>query len=246
MKISLQLMNKKGQAAAELAILGVLVIMAFSYIMNFGQSLGAQQQNKMESFRRALQKAYARNASVSYTLKKNVSAASVNSGFFQGQGISSEASPSVTWQKGKPGEWKSKDQSSFAFWQINDTAVGDPKYGLPLYKQYTYDATGGRSDEKMLVPVSVLKDNATRTEGYSFSEDKQESNANIAYHKTAVLNDSTDGSLHTQFNTAVDKNPGDDKPKPPTYEDKEVIPYSSSTAYTYTKDWTVAHDLGNE
>ena len=91
MRVNLQLINKRGQAAAELAILGVLVIVAFSYIMNFGQSLGSQQQTKMEAFRRALQKAYIRNASASFTLKKDVSAASVNSGFFQGQGLTPEA-----------------------------------------------------------------------------------------------------------------------------------------------------------
>ena len=253
MKVNLHLMNKNGQAAAELAILGTLVIVAFSYIMNFGQSLGAQQQTKMESFRRALQKAYIRNASVNYTLKKNVSIASANAGFLQGQGLSPEASSSVTWQKGKAGDMRSVSQTSFGFWQINDTnvsAVNDTDefmtgdlsaYGLPLNYQTTYGATGERNDN-MLIPASVYKDNATRTETYAYSGNKQESNANIAYNKTASLDDSVAGTLHTHFNTAADEDPGDNTPEPPNYVHARDIPYSTSTVYTYGNNWAVPHD----
>jgi hypothetical protein len=251
MKVNLHLMNKNGQAAAELAILGTLVIVAFSYIMNFGQSLGAQQQTKMESFRRALQKAYIRNASTNYTLKKNVSIASANASFFQGQGLTPEASTSVTWQKGKAGDWQNVDQSSFSFWRINDTNVapanagpGLPgaEYGLPLHAQYTYGADGARSDFPMLIPASVYKDNATRTETYAFSGNKQESNASIAYNKTASLNDSSVGTIYTHFNTASDEDPGDDTPEPPSYVHARDLPYNTTTSYTYNGNWNVPHD----
>jgi len=255
MKASLHLINKKGQAAAELAIMGILIITAFAYIMNFGQSLGAQQQTKMESFRRALQKSYIRNASTSYTLKKTVNIASPNAGFFQGQGLAPEASSSVTWQKGRAGDPGSINQTSFAFWQINDKNVaaahdteglsGDLSgYGLPLRAQYTYGADGSKSDNEMLVPASMYKDNAERTETYAFSGNKQESNADIKYEKTARVDDAISGDIYTHFNTAVDETPGDDEPVMPNYEPAATIPYSDTTVYTYDSDWTVPHDTG--
>ncbi len=254
MKLGLRLMNKHGQAAAELAILGILIITAFSYIMNFGQSMGAQQQTKMESFRRALQKAYIRNAGTSYTLKKTVNIASPNAGFYQGQGLAPEASTNVTWQKGKPGDMKSLRQSSFAFWQINDkniSAVHDTdeqmtgdlsQYGLPLNYQTTYGSDGSESDYEMLIPASVYKDNAERTEKYTFSSNKQESDANVKYNKAASVQDDISGKLYTHFNTAADKDPGDDKPQPPSYEEAATLPYSDSTTYAYpgsAGNWTV-------
>ncbi|MCX5705558.1 MAG: hypothetical protein NTZ92_05850 [Candidatus Omnitrophica bacterium] len=257
MKANLYLMNKNGQAAAELAILGVLIITAFSFIMNFGQSLGAQQQTKMESFRRALQKAYIRNASVSNTLKKTVNVASVNAGFFQGQGLSPESSSSVTWQKGKPGDQGSLRQSSFAFWRINNTDVSasndtddamtgsSADYGLPLNYQYTYSADGSQSDYMMLIPASAYKENTTRTETYAFSGNKIESNPSIRYEKTVNLEDSSSGTVYTHFNTATDEDPGDDTPETPEYEEAASIPYDSSISYAYDSDWTVPHGTGS-
>ena len=257
MKAVLRLVNKKGQAAAELAIMGILIITAFSYIMNFGQSMGAQQQTKMESFRRSLQKAYIRNAGVSYTLKKTANIASPNAGFYQGQGLAPEASSNVTWQKGKPGDMESLRQSSFAFWQINDkniSAVNDTDdkmtgdltaYGLPLNYQTTYGSDGSESDYEMLIPASVYKDNSQRTEAYDFSGSKQESNANIRYNKAASVEDAISGNIYTHFNTATDEDPGDDTPETASYEEAATIPYADSTTYTYpggAGSWTVPHN----
>ena len=55
----------RGQAVAELAIFGSLILLVFSIILMYGQRLETQQQVKMEAFRKALQKAYDRNGSVS-------------------------------------------------------------------------------------------------------------------------------------------------------------------------------------
>jgi hypothetical protein len=247
MKRVFVLVNKRGQAAAELAILGALIITAFSYIMNFGQSLGATQQVKMEAFRRALQKAYVRNANVSFTLKKDVSAASATAGFWQGQGISPESSASVTWQKGQAGDPLTVNQSSFAFWQINDTEVkgSNPissEHGLPLRLTDHYDATGAKADHQVYAPASVYKNNAQRTESYTFTGNKTEDNAGINYIKIAELQDSTSGDLYTHFNTAVDTDPGDDTTPTPTWATAEDISYSSSQSYDYNKDWSTSHD----
>lgn len=250
MESGLEVVNRKGQAAAELAILGVLIITAFSFIMNFGQSLGSLQQTKMESFRRALQKAYIRNGSVNFDLRKDIRAASVTSGFFQGQGLSPESSTSLTWQKGRGGDPLSINQGSFAFYQINDTEVKfndnelGEEYGLPFQKQYTYNADGSKSDNEMLIPASILKNTSTRKEAYSFQGDKKESNTDINYNKRASLTDTTEGTIYTQFNTNIDQDPGDDDTPTPEYSDPEAATYTiEPTVYTYEQNWTVTHDL---
>jgi hypothetical protein len=248
------MINRKGQAAAELAILGILILTAFSFIMSFGQSLGAYQQTKMETFRKALQKAWYRNASVNYTFKNDSRAASATSGFYQGSGLSPESNASVTWQKGRAGDYGTKNQTSFAFWQINDQMVnGTPhdttgltgdisEYGLPLNLQYTYDATGGKSDQEMLIPASAWKNNLTRTENYDYDLKKTESHSGITYDKTATLTDSTAGTVYMHFNTAIDEEPADDEPEDPIYVDAGSAAYSTSNTYEFQAGWTVPHD----
>jgi hypothetical protein len=104
----------------------------------------------------------------------------------------------------------------------------------------------------MLIPASVYKDNATRTETYAFEGNKLESdsssNPSITYDKTASLNDSSSGTIYTHFNTATDEDPGDDNPVTPSYEEAASVSYNASTTYTYPSaagNWTVPHDTGN-
>jgi hypothetical protein len=118
-------------------------------------------------------------------------------------------------------------------------------YGLPLNYQYTYSGDGSKSDYQMLIPASVYKDNATRTETYGFEGNKQESNPSITYNKTASLNDYSSGTIYTHFNTATDEDPGDDTPVTPDYEKSAEIPYDSSINYQYSSNWTVPHDTGS-
>jgi hypothetical protein len=247
MKLFYAGLNNRGQAAAELAILGILLITAFSYIMNFGQALGAAQQNKMETFRLALQKAYIRNGSATYTLKKDERAASVNTGFFQGQALSPQATSSVTWQKGRAGDPQTVNQGSFAFWQINETEVKGSNplgsdYGLPMRLQDSYNADGSKNDYQTYVPASVYKNNEVRTETYSFNENKNESYPGINYHKVASLNDSASGQVYIHFNDSIDTDPADDSIPTPQWSNASSLSYSVSTNDAYDKSWYTPHD----
>jgi hypothetical protein len=210
--------------------------------MNFGQSLGAVQQNKQEAFRRALQKAYIRNGSVTYTLKNNDRMASVSTGFFQGQAIAPQSAASVTWQKGRPGDFKSIDQGSFAFWQIDNTHLGDA-YGLPRRLQKTYNADGSPGDHEVYVPASIYKVDETRTENYRLSTSKDESHSGIDYRKNAVQNDSASGTLYLHYNDNVDTDPGDDDTPAPDWTGAFQKPYTTSESYTYDKGWYTPHDV---
>lgn len=228
---------KRGQAAAELAILGTLILVAFAYIMNFGQSLSAMQQVKMETFRRALQKAYIRNSSVDYALKKNIRAATINAGFGHGQGLSPQASSKVMWQKGISGDWKTEDQGSFSFWQINDSLpAGQGSYGLERVKKEVYSFDG--SSKEVYVPVSVYKTDETRVEKYDFSNTKTESGSGIGYVKRASVDDTAAGIASAHYDTKVNPAPWEDEPLPPEYSAPVTFDYGTSTVYTYNRSWS--------
>ncbi|MDD5595367.1 MAG: hypothetical protein PHY94_03870, partial [Candidatus Omnitrophica bacterium] len=97
--------NKRGQAAAEMAIFGSIVIFVLSVLIAYIQKLNDQQLSKMESFRQALQKAntYQGNesespgASVEYFLAQNRRHADLAGGFGKGVTESVNSDASVYW-----------------------------------------------------------------------------------------------------------------------------------------------------
>jgi hypothetical protein len=161
-----------GQAAAEMAILGTLILICFSVLLTYGQRLDVQQQLKMEAFRRALQKAYERNSSVSYTMEKDVRLFSLFGGFGEGQGSTLNSTASVMWQKGFAGEQGTTNQTSFAFYQINDEIIGNENTGLPRYEKTVIGHQGNESD--VMVPVSVWKEDARKIVRFSSTSGKEE------------------------------------------------------------------------
>ena len=97
--------NKKGQAAAEMAIFGSIVIFVLSVLIAYVQKLNDQQLSKMESFRQALQKANtyqgketeSPGASVQYFLAQNRRHADLAGGFGKGVTESVNSDASVYW-----------------------------------------------------------------------------------------------------------------------------------------------------
>ncbi len=59
-------MNRKGQALLELAILGSLVIVAFSILIGYSERYNREQSYMQQTFRATLQAAYDANNSASY------------------------------------------------------------------------------------------------------------------------------------------------------------------------------------
>lgn len=232
------LINNKGQAAAEVAILGVLILMAFSAVMNYGQSLNRAQQNKMVAFRKAMKKAYDKNGTAIYTFRKNYNSASADSGFFQGKESAAESSYNVTWSKGVAGPHDTADEGMYAYWQVNNA----PEIALPTVDQYHYSPTGQESDNKIATPTSVYKIDETRAGVYTYNLTKQESNPGIGYSKNAAVVDTSVGLLHTRINTNIDKNPGDDNTPTPRYRVKGSRPFGDVQVYTYSQNWNVPHD----
>jgi len=241
--IRINWLNKKAQASVELAILGTLILVAFGWALNYGLTLASQQKAKQEAFRRALDKAYERNTSVSYTLKKNDRIASTASGGYnRGQANSAGSSASVNWVMGVPGEQGSEDQVSMAYWRFNEQNPNQNTYGLPRVEKTSVGIDG--SERTVLVPVSVYNDESNRTENYSSNVRKSESDGGITFVKTANITDATSGTAYMRYDAAVDEEPWDDETPDPEWSPQGSFSYSDSETRTFNVSRTMPHDTG--
>jgi len=196
--------TKSGQAAVELAIFGSLILLALSVLLMYGQNLDNQQQVKMEAFRRALQKAYERNGSVSYTLKKEGRSFNLFSGFGQGQSSTSGSTASVLWQKGMPGDQGSKKSEGYAYNAINDQEIGSlaDGTGLPRYAKRQINING--KEQTIWVTPSVYNEEQLRKESYKSTVEKTESPTDgIVNTRTSELSDTVTSIPYVRVDTAM-------------------------------------------
>jgi hypothetical protein len=190
--------TKSGQAAVELAIFGTLILLAFSVLLMYGQNLDNQQQVKMEAFRRALQKSYERNGSVSYTLKKEGRAFNLFSGYAQGQPATSGSTASVLWQKGQPGGQGTTKSEGYAYNAINDVEIGSlaDGTGLPRYPKRTINING--TEQTTYVTPSTYLEDQVRSETYDSQVTKDESSGRIVNTRIAKLTDTLTSTPHVR------------------------------------------------
>ncbi len=214
----MRICRNRGQAAIELAVFGTIMILVLSTLVTYGQRLEMQNQLKMEAFRKALQKAYEKNSSVSYSLKKDTRLASLSGGWGQGQATSLSSTASVMWQMGQPGAQGAKDEQSFAFYEINGMMIGDPDDGLPREDKVIYDAMGGKQEAKM--PVNVYRETSVRDESYSTSFSKREAGGIVANARSSQLQDTLATTIYTRFDTSEGRHPEDDYTPAPQYEER--------------------------
>jgi hypothetical protein len=210
-KLGIFLKFKTGQAAVELAIFGSIILLAFSVLLMYGQRLESQQHVKMEAFRRALQKAYERNGSVSYTLKKEGRSFNLFGGFGQGQSSTVAATASVLWQKGMPGAQDNEASESYSYYAINDNELE-----LSRYPKQQKNLMG--KDVTVYVPASVYNEEQARLEQFAANTRKQESPAGgIANTRTSDLSDTINTTLHVRVDTSYDSDPHDSEVPLPVY-----------------------------
>ena len=182
------------QAAVEMAIFGSLIIVALGLILSYGQRLDNIQQIKMESFRKALQRAYYRNSAVSYSMRRDSYLADGNYGF--GQPTSASGSATVMWQKGQPGDWETEGNPSFSYHKINDKMIGerytqgdhpDPSGVLMLPRRHK-NVIGHTGDESEIdVPVSVWEEQLVRNTQSTSRFEKDEDYSQIETNRRASL-----------------------------------------------------------
>ncbi|MCP4652939.1 MAG: hypothetical protein GY858_06095 [Candidatus Omnitrophica bacterium] len=204
----------RAQAIAELAIMGSLIMVAFSMILSYGHRLDRIQNLKMKTFREALRKAYYKNSTVNVT--KRVDSRSVDLfNFGKGQPSTAQASAAVMWHKGMPGAQDTND-AAFSFYSINGVYIGEYGFaettGLPRYHKTVIGATGAESE--IHSPVSVYREESKRYSFYSGNKEKSESEDGIENVRYADLRDDLDIKVKTRFDAAkYDSRLGPDDPE---------------------------------
>jgi len=219
-----------GQAALELTIFGGLILFAFASFISYGQRFEAQHELKMETFRRALAKAYNKNSSVSYVLKRDLRPISLFGGYGRGQAQTLGASASVMWQKGiagLAGQSKKGQDAAFSYYAINDAEME-----LARHPKQTVGMDGSRQD--VMVPYSVAREERVHDEGYILNTAKAENAKGITTTNTATLQDNIKSTVYTRFDSHVNDNPwGGIDYKAPVYEDGATTEQTFS-AYRHT------------
>lgn len=125
--------NKKGQAVAEMAIFGTLILLVFGVLLSFMQQLNDRQYTQMEAFRRALERVNSytsdaedgSGASVQYTLAQNRHQINLAGGYKQGSNVTQTGSANVYWAIPKAAKGSSAE--SLLVFRINED-VGEFKY----------------------------------------------------------------------------------------------------------------------
>lgn len=92
-----RLFGKKGQSATELAVLGSLVIMAFSYLITYTEKLNREQSYLQQTFRYALKAAYGENGMANVMNVNHRRAANVSQPYALGSLDTFSSSAGVLW-----------------------------------------------------------------------------------------------------------------------------------------------------
>lgn len=114
--------SKEGQAATELAILGALVIVAFSFLINYSERLNRQQSYLQQTFRAALKEARSVGTSASYTKVAFRRMANVSKPMELGQLQNFSSSASVLWSDG------TSSADGVSKYQLNEDTATDIPY----------------------------------------------------------------------------------------------------------------------
>ncbi|MDD2752590.1 MAG: hypothetical protein PHN59_05620 [Candidatus Omnitrophica bacterium] len=144
---------RRGQAAAEMAIFGSIILFVLSVLIAYVQKLNDQQLSKMESFRRALQKATtyqdeeseSPGASVQYFLVQNRRHADLTGGFGKGVTETLHSDASVYWAIPTASHYGSSGQGSSIDLQL--ARINDDEKASTLNKEFSINLQSGTDDE---------------------------------------------------------------------------------------------------
>lgn len=120
--------GRRGQAATELAVLGSLVLIIFSFLINYSERLNRKQSYIQQTFRAALKEARSANSSASFTKVAFRRMPNAYSPYELGQLDSFSSSASVYWSDGTGSDPVSKYQlnedSPIAYTAREDITAG--------------------------------------------------------------------------------------------------------------------------
>ncbi|MDD4900342.1 MAG: hypothetical protein PHT31_05430 [Candidatus Omnitrophica bacterium] len=160
-------LHERGQAVAEMAIFGSIVIFVLSVLIAYVQKLNDQQLSKMESFRRALQKATtyqdteteSPGASVQYLLVQHRRHADLAGGFGKGITVPTHSDASVYWAIPTASHYGSSGGGASTDMQI--ARINDDERSSTAAGEFSINLKSGTDDE------AGLEYNETKYKGES-------------------------------------------------------------------------------
>lgn len=175
------LFNNKGQAVAEMALFGSLVLLIFSVLISYAQRYNDQQYVQMEAFRRALQK-----ACVYQSVESEGAGASVRFNLIQNR---RHADLSGSFKKGSP---QTLSAVSNVFWAV--PGAGKKAYTLTAYKvnedekeiDYRAYVPSDKDEEQSFRPGATL---STSTTEFNEANTKEETPQGIINTRTSRITD---------------------------------------------------------
>lgn len=221
------LRNKKGQAAAEMALFGSLVLFIFGILLSYVQRFNEQQYVQMETFRRALEKANSgldtgeasedgAGASVQFSFIENRKHTDLQGGFRKGNTQTFSGSSSVFWAVPKVG----KEAKSLIVYRINqDENVYNYRDFVPKDKDrfdekgeerevyWTFEPGDMNSDTEAHFNERVTKqENTGGITNISTSELRERVHTNIPFRVLEKNKDNKDYEQEVRSGALVDFN----------------------------------------
>ncbi|MDD5129219.1 MAG: hypothetical protein PHO40_06195 [Candidatus Omnitrophica bacterium] len=191
-------LKEKAQAVTELAVLGALIIVAFSFLINYSEKLNRQQANIQQTFRAALKEAGKANNSAAYTKRVFLRMPNVSSPKELGQLESFGDSANVLWMDGR------NRDDVYAYDNINNQYYLVARYPRPGVEKYQFD--------DQIVDVPKAENEYDEYGNLKFVPPKEknteikESFTNYVDATTTLTRQESSGSVTTQKNlTASDK-----------------------------------------
>jgi len=227
-------MNRKGQAALEVTIFGILFVLIIYGMVSYGQRLSYQQQVRMEGFRAALKRAYDNNGVASYLLKKNERLASAQHGFLEGTPARVDGMAAIMWQKGISGPANTTDEQGHFYTKVDDFEGFEAEMTNKTYVDY--DGT----KRTVKTPHDIWEEDLKWEANYKNTLKKDESASGISYDKNVRLDETVKHTFHWGFDKA-EYNPN--KLWVPQYDfNMEVDEDEVTRSRSSSKSWQTSHD----
>jgi len=188
-------MNNKGQAVAEMAVFGSLILFLFGVLLSQMQSLTNQQYTQMETFRRALEKACnyrdpgandGAGASVSFSRIENIRQADLSDNYKKGNFATESGRANIMWSV--PKQDKDLRSASLTTYRINED---EKTWDYRNYVDKAHDSTddnGKQRQKYWTFQVGGYAPSDSHTE-FSQSTGKQEDTTGITTTDTSTLSD---------------------------------------------------------
>ncbi len=227
----------KAQSVVELATFGTLILIAFNFLLSYGQEMDNRQRAKMESFRRALARAYQENTAVDYTVYQDIRNVDLFSNYAQGSPSALQGSGSVFWAKGTRGPYR-KDPQKHAhkgYFLANNNEIQ-----MPTTDKTVINRMGRKMDQR--VSASIWHTDIDKSSTYSGRIGKEEDSGYITNFREGTLSETSTVTAHLRFDVTKTDARKTRENVTPVYQDAGTRSSSATTAnWSRSRSWRTPH-----